>query len=412
MLFETLTGSAPFVGDAPIAIAYRHVNEDVPPPSTTVADLPDAVDEVVLRATERDPDARYGSAGEMQAALRGARVGVPDAAVNETRVVPLDDAPTTILPRPTKPPKVKRERRTAPVGPRPPRGKRGLVIALVVALVLAAAGTFGWWYGSGRYQDAPNLLNSDLRSATSLAEQNGVEVTVGEGVFSDLAKGLVADQDPDPGARIREGGTVTLHLSKGPRIVPDVAGKTVDEAIGILSDAGIEVSASVPQNSIKVAKDRVIGTDPTKGSELRGTTSVRLLVSAGPRAVAVPDVVGDTENAAVAKLHNAGLKVVVTRAFDDDAPVGQVIGQDPAKGTAKHENDTVTITVSKGPEFAEVPNIRGDKVAEARQKVEAAGFEFASRPYRDFGGGDRCFDQDPARGSQARKGSTVTCFTF
>ena len=422
VLFEMLTGVVPFTGDTPITVAYRHVNDDVPPPSEVRPGLPRSVDDVVVAATRRAPEARYGDARTMLSAVQRARATLSDTE-QHTTVVALDEAPTTVIAMGTRP------MPAVPAAPDPPvrprrrgadparRRKRAIVITVVMGLILGTAGGVGWWLGSGRYADAPTLEGLAQTAAVAQAKRLGVDVTIAEKSRYDetVPFGHVLDQDPEPGDRFRRGSAITLLISRGPErfTVPNVVGKTQAEAVRLLEAQRLEVGLAPREFSRTVPVDRVIEQNPgpSKVADAKRGTIVTIVVSKGPEPVRVPSVEGRTRAEAEEALSSAGLLVKVREAFHDEVPRGVVIRQDVAAGSTAARGDTVTLTVSKGPELIEVPNVEGLRRDEAERRLKAAGFAVR---FIDFPGkrGSRVIEQDPDGGERRRRGSTVTCYLF
>ncbi len=416
VLFEMLTGEAPFTGDTPITVAYRHVNEDVPAPSSVRPGLPRALDQLVGTATRRPAGERYADARAMLAAVRRVRA---DLGSTDTAVIPLADIPTTITRLPGAPPP------PPPPSPPPPspvpppaasaarrRLRRGPVTLVALALVLAAAAVSGWYVGSGRYVDASRMVGLTLDQARAAAARDGLSVRTGDPVFSEtVPAGQVATQDPGPGDRVRRGGTVTVRLSKGRDLValPDVRGKTADQARTLLEDNRLRVGRVIEEFHATVATGLVIRAGAEPGTPLRAATAVDLYVSKGREPVAMPDVVGKQIGDAAAILKAAGLTYQRKLEYSDDEPEGEVLRQSPAKGTTVHRGDRVELVVSRGPEPVTVPDVVGKTRGDAKEKIEDAGLTVR---FVDFPGrrGRRVYDQDPAGGTEVRKGSTVTLY--
>ncbi len=421
LLYEMLTGLVPFTGDTPLNVAYQHVNADVPPPSSVQRDLPPSIDDIVVTATRRDPAERYADAHAMLTVVRRARNDYADRGDQHTAVVRLDDAPTTVIslaradtvaaPRvgrggpPPRPPE-KRHRRRAP-----------LIIAIVVGLILGSVGALGWWLGSGRYEDAPRFEQLTQAQAQARARELGITLKIKEpSPFSEtVPRGTVIDQDPEPGDRYRRGSTITVTVSRGPDrvVIPDVRGKTEDEAKELLEAQRLQVvlaprefSRTVPEGTVI---DQVPG--PAAARETKPGTSVTLVVSKGPEPVTVPSVVDRKRADAEELLTGAGLVPKVVQVFDDVAPAGIVMKQDPAGGSTAAKGDTVTLTVSKGPELVTVPDVVGESRATAERMLESVGLkaEFKTFPGR---GGRNVIDQDPNGGTRVRRGTTVICYIF
>jgi beta-lactam-binding protein with PASTA domain/serine/threonine protein kinase len=392
LLWELLTGAPPYAGDKPLSVAYRHVHEDVPPPSTVTAGIPPALDALVVRATRRDPAQRPVDAGAFLAELVAVRADLPSVGDS-----PMEHQ-TLVVPRRT--PKVPRQRR---------QGRRALIVLLVLAL-LALGG--GYYLGSYRYTKAPSVLGLNLANATKALDKAGLQVKRGENQYSEtVARGLVLLQDPAPHDRVRKDGTVTVRLSAGPdrRLVPRVTGKSVSDAHDALVAAGLEVSATTKKVfSDTVAKDLVVTTDPAPGLRLRPGTSVTLVVSKGKQPVDVPNVTGMKQDKAEKALHDLGFVVTVQQVFSDTVRAGLVVDQTPSSGSADR-GSTVLLHVSKGADLVDVPNVIGKKPDDAAKILTDAGFQ-AVRVDAVFGRGRTVYNTDPSPGTKARRGSTVTYF--
>jgi serine/threonine-protein kinase len=416
MLYELLTGTPPFRGDTPLAIAYQHVHDSVPAPSSVVPDLPAGLDDFVRRAAAQDPDDRPADAGALLTELRRLRgslgltapVPIPSADDDPmaTRVINGQTAPLSqplAVPIPPSHPA-----RATPTGPR----RRWPWVAALLALVTAAAAVGGWYLASGRYTDTPKLLGMSVAQAKAAATHDGLKVKVGNAIYSDTYReGLVAQQSPKPTERMRDGGTVTLHPSLGPthRAVPDVRGKPVAQAVASVKAAHLNPVVVDAVYDPNVAAGLVLRTKPDPGQPVLHDTVVQIVPSKGPPPVAVPDVVGMSAKDAQKAINDVGLKWTVNDAFSDTVPKGKVIAQDPANGTLTL-GSTVTLTVSKGPQLFEVPDVTHKNVNEAKSILQQAGFKanVISLP----GGPGEVLRQSPGGHSMQRKGTTVTLYVF
>jgi beta-lactam-binding protein with PASTA domain len=438
VLYELLTGDKPHDGESPIAVAYKHVHEDVPPPSASTPGIPPYVDALVARATARDRDQRPADAGvllhqlhrvsqalagqvweddELTADLAPAASVVPVS--DDTHALDLlpmapaeyvepvelgsgrkDPAPPPGLPQVIHP------------GGRPRRSRRGPLL-LVAALVLAlAAGLGAYWFGWARYTAAPGVIGMTQQAATVKLDHAGFDVAVGDPAYSEtVPKGSVVSTDPQPGSRVLDHGTITLTVSQGKEryAVPKLRGLTVDQAQDSLLAEHLVYGRSVERWSEKVAKGQVIGSNPPAGRRERRSTAVDLLVSKGPAPIRVRDWTGKPATRAEQVLQAQGLQVDATdREFSDTVPEGRVMSQDPTTGVL-HRGDTVSLTVSKGPELVQVPgDLSAMGVEAARSLLEGLGFHVEVEHADIYLGLGFVADSDPSPGSMAPKGSTVT----
>ncbi|MBC7375567.1 MAG: serine/threonine protein kinase, partial [Frankiales bacterium] len=395
LLFELLTGGPPYTSDSPMSVAYRHVHEDVPPPSTLVDGLPAALDDLVVRATRRDPAARPMDAGAFLAELRTARQDVAPARPHAlTLVVPRD----AVAPPAAQPPHRRRRlRRTA------------WVAALSVLLVAALAG--GWYVGLGRYTSAPAVLGLSKVDAEAALQKAGLRVDYLPSAYSeDVAAQRIIDQDPRPNGRVRKGGTVMLLNSLGPdrRAVPSVIGSTRAVAAAALERIGLKVGAVTTQFDSRPV-GIVVSSDPPSGERARPGAAVALVVSKGPDLLPVPDVTGKPVAEATATLNAAGFRAEPTEVFSDGVPAGRVVSQAPADGQAVRDS-AVRLQVSKGPELITVPDLRGSTTPQATAALKALGL--TGRAFDLPDGQGRVVTQSPRAGSRVRRGAVVTFYVL
>jgi serine/threonine-protein kinase len=233
-----------------------------------------------------------------------------------------------------------------------------------------------------------------------------------EHAYSDtVERGQIISSDPKAGTRIRGNDSVAITVSDGPETVrvPALAGQKLGEARGLLKDDGLEPGMVTREFSEDVPRGSVVSASPADGMKVRAGTAVALVVSKGAR-IDIPDVTGDDEADARAELEDAGLKVKIAteRVTSSEYDKGQVVRQTPKSGGPAAEGDTVTLTLSKGPEMIEVPDVVGDSVDDARQALEGAGFEVDED--RGLLGlfGDEVKSQSVEGGQTAPKGSTIT----
>lgn len=236
----------------------------------------------------------------------------------------------------------------------------------------------------------------------------------GPDTFSEQVKaGLVLEQTPKPGGRVRKGGAVTVVVSKGAdrRAVPGLVGKDLAGATSALRASGlVDAPGPVQAYSDTVPTGEVISSDPASGTRLRPGTAVRLVLSKGEQPVPVPQVVGQKQDRAVQALRALGFQVSVAQVFSDTVAKDEVLGQSPAPGTAV-KGSMVSLTVSKGPDVVEVPDVRGDSPDTALRKLTAAGL-VGKRVDAPFGTGSVVYTTDPVHSKMIKRGSTVTIFVI
>jgi beta-lactam-binding protein with PASTA domain/tRNA A-37 threonylcarbamoyl transferase component Bud32 len=437
VLYEMLTGKVPFTGDSAIEIAMKHLNELPKPPSKLRPEIPEELDQVVLRALVKAPEDRYQTAEEFAEDLHRVEAGLPiapetaeaatallmapaaAAAIGGTTEVLADDATQVAAPRPATPAQPPAYRPPYMYDEPPPKRRRW-VPWLLVALLLAAAG-FAGWYVYTQIQEqleasqpvaVPNVVGLREELAVDKIEEAGFVAKVERAASADVKQDFVMDQRPDAGARIQKGDEVTIIVSTGvPKTtVPKVVGMDYADAVDALDEVNLD--AKRREVFSKKPVGRVVGQEPPAGEVVPEGTQVVLRVSKGLETVAVPDVLDQSESSARAELEAAGFTVSVIEAASDTTPEGLVSAQNPDPGTEAAKGSTVTITVSTGPSTATVPNVVGQQRQAAVDDLHGAGFDVNAEmvPVTDPTQDNVVQDQDPDGGSEAQSGSTVTIF--
>jgi serine/threonine-protein kinase len=381
VVYEMLTGQVPFDGESAVTIALKQVSEDPVPPAQLNPAVTPALEAVVLRAMEKEPERRFADADEFIAALEAART-----------------APNEVL---APPPPVEEE-----------EGRRGRWwLWAIVALALAAIGVGLYLTLRPEQLTVPNVVGQRSATAAQALQNRGFEVDIVQVENADVPRDRVAAQDPRPNTKAKEGSTVTITVSTGPgeAPVPAVVGMPSAEAERRVRDAGFKVETE-RRFSDEVDEGLVIETAPPEGtSAVRGST-VTLRVSRGPQRVTVPDVTGESEANARSALEAAGLTVEADQQESEDQEPGTVLDQDPAAGERVERGSSVTITVAQAPPPVEIPDVVGDQADAAEATLDDAGFDVRVRE-QDTDSAEEdgvVIDQNPAGGEERDAGSRVT----
>jgi len=419
VLVEAATGEVPLVGETAISTLAARASTSIEPPGELGPLAP-----VIARAGHIKPAERFADAGAMGAALAAAGRALPAPAplplaglgdvadveptrIPTTRVFDQDAAPpgpdATITDDDAVPLAIPVETSSRTRGSAIP-----VVVAAAVVGILAAVGALVLGSGSGATVGVPSLVGLPQSEALTRATDAGLTMTVVEQRRSDDPAGLVIEQRPGPGDFLGEGDEIEVVVSRGPPPIalPDVAGKPLAEAQGLLEAEGFVVAVERRFDET-VVKDIALGTDPAAGGKAPRESQIKLIVSDGPAPVPVPDVAGKTFDEAAAILKTKRLGAVQGDAFSDTVPAGTVIGTDPAVGQPAARDSQVTVIVSKGPELVAVPNVVGKSVEAASQSLAAVGL---TPDVQNYGPGKPVRAQDPPAGTQVKKGSKVTLF--
>jgi serine/threonine-protein kinase len=385
LLYEMVTGSVPFAGETPLAVAYQHVNAAVPAPSSVRSGISPLVDAVVAKATARDADERYSSAAEFLADARAVRTDLPaprpfgDADGHATLVVPVPGAAPTGSASTGPGAGVGAAGSPPPARPTPARRRRRGWIPLVALLVVAALVAGGAWaLGAARVVAVPAVVGLTPEAAAEKLTAVALTLDASGTAFSETVKaGTIISTDPEPGAEVREGSTVAAVVSRGPEryAVPAVSGSTLAQARQAITDANLAVGEVTTAFNEKIPVDQVVGTDPKAGTKLKRDQAVGIVVSKGPAPVKIPDLAGSTKAAATAALTKRGLEVTATEEFSKTVAAGRVITSTPKPGTTAPKGSTVALVVSKGPPPVVVPDLYRIAEDEARATLRGLGLK-------------------------------------
>ena len=463
VLYEMLTGRPPYSGDTALSVAYQHVNNDVPLPSSTVPTIPVEIDALVSSATRRDPAARPLDAGAFLAELfdvstdlgmprvtvpvRGrdssARTGptshlgagdggatsphssrarrnhrtavmgtVASGTLTSGAIDPgspsqgIFPGPSSGLPGPSPSPPADRRALSDKDSSRRPRRAGRIVLALVLILA-AVAGGIGWWFGSGRYTVAPNVVGMGQSAAVAAIQEAGLDPIVEE-VFSEtVADDKVISADPEAGVEIERGSTIELAVSKGPERFfvdegligqPEAAVTAALAALPVVVVRAEDYHETVPAGS-------VTNFDPAPGTELRRDQQVTMIVSLGPAPREVPAVAGAARADAEAALTAAGFLFEIREDFSHDVAAGIALGTDPAPDAGPQPvGSTILLVISKGQDLLPVPDVRGKDRDTATLELQAAGFVVETTSFL----GNKVCQQSPGPRELAERGSTVS----
>jgi serine/threonine-protein kinase len=380
-------------------IAYQHATDSVPRPSAKNPGVPEQLDELVLWATERSPEDRPTDAREMLERLRDIekQLGVFPQVVRSTpagATVVVDDSldsdeVTRVMPGTFTAPSVTTEVDNATrLRRRSHRNtlKGGWLLAVVLVLA-AAAGGVGWWFGSGpgSLVSVPSVEGMSFDTASRALAENALVAKRSDVHSLEVPTGEVVGTDPDAGTLLDRDATVTVEISSGPATVdlPALQDRTRTDVETLLQENNITVAAT-KKYFTSFAADRIVrvyvtqagSQDPvecTAGcSVLQGSTA-ELRVSVG----ALPDVVGKSGDEASDILQSAGMKVKEEREFSNTVADDLVIRvpERPGGGGSWQQGEEITIVVSDGPKPVEVPNVVGETVRTAVDRLQAAGFK-------------------------------------
>lgn len=364
VLYELLTGQQPFGGESAVAVAYKHVSEYPTPPTQLNREIPATVEAVVMKALEKDADARYQSArdfgADLQRSLAGMAVSAPPVVLYE-RTQALEASPrTAVLPV------QEHEEDYWYSDDRAGRRRAGYVVLTLLLLALMGGAVFLAANLMGEETanvQVPNVVGENIVDAQNLLLDAGLEPRLGEQTASpEYGPNEVISTDPEPLMLVPEGSVVTLNYSSGPPLaeVPDVTGRPEEEARAILLEEGFGIGVRQSEPSDEVEEGLVIRTDPPANTQQEVGSDVGYVVSDGPATYTLPRVEGLSEEDATELLRTfcdepPCVEVQRILEFHPSVPEGRVIRQSPGASEEVEPGAVVTIVVSRGPEATATP---------------------------------------------------------
>lgn len=370
LYYELLTGKVPFDEENTVTIAIKHIQEEIIPPKEIEPRIPDAVNNIVIKLTQKKPADRYQNTDELMedleiileknntSSIDGHGVGMGR---NETQIVKEglfhvennknnknnksmasddkddDDGYYYETPEET----AKR------------RKKRNIILASVfLGIAVIAIGMFVYSFVSGKTVQVPDIKGKTVPEATAAMQQLGLTLEVEKEVFnSEVEAGLIITQNPEKATELEKGKTVKVTVSRGTKtgMIPKVVDMSEAEAVKAIEAANFVVGDINREYNNYYDSDIVYDMDPVGGTSVNEGTSVTLYVSKGADLVDVPNVIGQTEAAARDIITNAGLSTgTVSYETSTEHAQGLVIRQSPSEGASAERNADVTIIVSSG----------------------------------------------------------------
>lgn len=465
-LYEMATGRIPFDGDSTVAIAMKHLKEEITPPSEYNEDIPYSLEQIILKCTQKNAERRYKNVDELIKDLKHSMV---DPEGDFVYIPPLNNADTVIITDDDLDDirhsydddeeydddddyddddydddddddyddededdyedfKKRRRGHNEDVNPR--MSKLTKILAIVAAVIILAIVGFAVAKAAGIFKSGSAISTSTkdtvtVPDVTGMTEEEakktlnaknlGFEVTSRE-ESEEYEEGLVCSQTPASGKKVNKNTKVTVVVSSGlvgqSITIPDVTGMSEDDALKALNSAGFKNVSSSYSYSDSVAEGNVISTTPSANTKGSKDTKITMTVSKGAEKQTVPDVTGKTEADAQSALSSVGLTGSVTYEYSSSVEQGKVISQSVTAGKKVAPGTTVGLVVSQGeepPEKVTVPPITGSSLENARQLIKSAGLAVGSITYQysDSVSSGCVISCDPGDGSSVDDGSTV-----
>ncbi len=398
VMYEMLSGVAPFTGENAVAIAYKQVHEQATPLNQRVASVPAEVAAIVAKCMAKSPDDRYSSAEEVRDELRRFVEGMPVLAmsdqpvsndatqvlpetnVNATTLIGAQSAATELLPITSS--TTTNSINYPPYDDRTPKRTAVFVFgALLAAIVLLAGGLFLYQTLTDNSNNVsitvPDVRDLTVKQASEQLLASGFTpipyAATKEGVGNDI----VYAQDPPPSVLARSGDqiTITYNPASTPIAVPLVRGLTVKEATALLAPLGLKLSIKEVVNDPKIPENQIMSQEPKVDTQVRSGSVIDVIVSGGLGQVTVPNVQGQVATAAQQLLQTSPFKFVVILVNEASATIetGRVIRTEPAIGAQSPAGSAITVFVSSGGNKVPVPQVEGQAEPDALTLLAAAG---------------------------------------
>jgi serine/threonine-protein kinase len=432
VLYEMVTGVAPFTGDSPVSVAYKHVREEVVVPSERNPDVPADLEHIIVTALAKAPENRYQTADDMRSDILRFRRGRPVVGAPLTALAV--DHPTPAATEAVRTtsgvgagaaaaaygatvvtPRVDDRGRITGATPIPRKRRNTALVwiltlvglAAVVGAILFAAVKLG---GSQATVTVPNEVTKKVGVAQQDLTNNHLRATVQRVNNATVPVDVVVRQDPAAGKSASRGSNVTLFVSSGTatKVIPfDITtGRTAEDVSAELTALGFVVKRQDASNGAPVGN--VFDSLPKPGATAPVGSDVTILVSSGPAPVAVPRVKGLTQDEAGRQLEQAGFtNLNPVQEASDTVNTGQVVRTDPPAGQTVPLDTRINIYVSTGKQKVQLPGEIGKTEADARADLVAKGFNVSTLNRIDDANVGKVVDQSPAAGTQVEPNSTV-----
>jgi serine/threonine-protein kinase len=398
VMYEMLSGVAPFTGENAVAIAYKQVHEHAMPLDQRLTSVPPEVAAIVAKCMEKSPDDRYSSAEEVRDELRRFVEGMPVLAVsakkeaeratqvlpqtdvNATTVISAQDAATELLPKIS--PTTTKQTNYPPYDDKSPQRTAVFVFgALFAAIVLLAGGLFLYQTLTRNSANAsitvPDVRNLTVKQASEQLLASGFTPIPYAATKDGVGNDIVYAQDPPPSVLARSGDqiTITYNPASTPVAVPLVRGLTVKEATALLAPLGLTLSIKEVVNDPKIPENQIMSQDPKVDTQVRSGSAIVVIVSGGLGQATVPNVQGQVANAAQQLLQTSPYNFVVTLVNEASSTIeqGRVIRTEPAIGAQSPAGSAITVFVSSGGNKVAVPQVEGQTEVDARALLATAG---------------------------------------
>lgn len=403
VLFELATKKLPFEADSHISIALKHINEEIPKPSSINPEIPENLENLILKATSKNQVDRYQNADEMLRDMRGILQNPNYVVKNNTlaeRTILLSASETQLLRDGDKDMHYRNSSQDLESNQNqdtvtsetsifetetmnePEKEEEvstfykvlvsiGGVLATLAVVIMITLACVNWIPSLSKSYSVPNVINMTLEQAQTTLKDNNLKHSIIQVVSDEVEAGTVLEQSPVAGTAVKKNTVIELSVAVAADDetgdteetdsemieVPDVMRIDADRAQEILEKAGLFVKDITSEYSDEVMEGMVISQTPVARGKVAKGTGVTLVISKGQEKAAmttVPNLIGQTVEEATASLKASNLSMGKQKEeYSDRYEAGVIMRQGVSAGTSVEEGSTVGITVSKGPEQKE-----------------------------------------------------------
>jgi Serine/threonine protein kinase len=398
VMYEMVTGRVPFDGESTVAIAIQHLQEEMVRPSAYAPDLPVSLEKIIIKCTQKSPDRRYDSIGDLLIDLKKALISpnedfvvmVPVGQQDKTRVMKQEEVESIkeqtrnmyyedAAEEPAKEEEQEEEEEEDDSGFLNPKMEKAVTIMGIVAAVIIVAIII---YIVGSFFGLFRFGGSDRKDK----EQ-------------DKQEEIIEPEDEAEDTKDQEEQVEMI----------DVKGKTFEEAKDALNSIGLGIDKAGEESSDTYAQGQIVGQSVEVGVKVDKNTTILVTISSGVGEVDVPSVTGLDKETAEAKLTENGFIANVNFEYSETVANGTVISQSPEAGSKAKKGDTVTINVSRGVEPIVMINVLNKPEAEARAALSNLGLNVTTTSdYSNDVPEGNVISQSIVEGKSVEKGATVT----
>lgn len=450
VLYEMVTGVVPFNGDSPVTVAVKHIQEKAIPPKNINQNIPNSLNDLIMKAMEKDPVNRYQTAKEIIGDLEKIKkdpnvtissksaededqftrvmspVVVPNTETNNSEPDEDDEDDDEYYEDDEDEDEEENNIQTKPQKAINKKKKKSPILIIITTILVVALGITLGFLGMKKFMEGgkdvkiPNVVGEKVEDAKSKLEGLGLKVLeVTE--ESDQEKGIVLKVDPNVDSTVKSGSEVKLTVSggEGQIKVPNFAEMNLDSVKRTLKSLGLELGTVDEEYSDSVPRGEVISQSPNANESVDKGSKVNVTISKGKEikniTLNIPDVSGKSVDEAKSILANAGVEAnaVKGEAAKSEGEAGKVYSQSQSGHFTIKQGEKVTITINYYGDYVKpeksVPGVTGKSVDEAKSELTNAGFKVNAVKGEAAKSADQAgkvYSQDG--GSSAKEGATIT----